>query len=123
MATVSYERRISRLKRHNRVRRGLSGTPVRPRMAVFRSLKHIYAQIIDDTSGHTVASASSREAALAGDLSGQPKREQAKVIGRVAAERAKALGIDAVVFDRGGYRYHGRIQALADAAREAGLKF
>ncbi|MBK6768659.1 MAG: 50S ribosomal protein L18 [Ardenticatenales bacterium] len=123
MATVSYERRISRLKRHNRVRRGLSGTPVRPRMAVFRSLKHIYAQIIDDTSGHTVASASSREAALAGDLTGQPKREQAKVIGRVAAERAKALGIDAVVFDRGGYRYHGRIQALADAAREAGLKF
>ncbi|MCC7018258.1 MAG: 50S ribosomal protein L18 [Ardenticatenales bacterium] len=123
MATVSYERRISRLKRHNRVRRGLSGTPARPRMAVFRSLKHIYAQIIDDTSGHTVASASSREAALAGDLTGQPKREQAKVIGRVAAERAKALGIDAVVFDRGGYRYHGRIQALADAAREAGLKF
>jgi len=123
MATVSYERRISRLKRHNRVRRGLSGTPARPRMAVFRSLKHIYAQIIDDTSGHTVASASSRETALAGDLTGQPKREQAKVIGRVAAERAKALGIDAVVFDRGGYRYHGRIQALADAAREAGLKF
>lgn len=95
----------------------------RLRLSVFRSSKHIYAQIIDDTTGHTVASASTREAALAGDLGGQPKREQAKVIGRVAAERAQALGIDAVVFDRGGYRYHGRIQALADGAREAGLKF
>ncbi len=123
MASVSYQRRISRLRRHNRVRRHLSGTAARPRMAVFRSLKHIYAQIIDDTTGHTVASASSREPALAGDLSGRPKKDQAKVVGRVAAERAKALGIDAVVFDRGGYRYHGRIQALADAAREAGLKF
>lgn len=123
MSTISIQRRVSRLRRHNRVRRRVAGTPVRPRMAVFRSLKHIYAQIIDDTTGHTVASASTREAALAGDLGGQPKREQAKVIGRVAAERAQALGIDAVVFDRGGYRYHGRIQALADGAREAGLKF
>ena len=123
MASVSYERRTSRLRRHNRVRRRVAGTLARPRMAVFRSLKHIYAQIIDDATGHTVASASTRETALAGDLRGQPKREQAKVIGRVAAERAQALGIDAVVFDRGGYLYHGRIQALADAAREAGLKF
>jgi len=123
MASVSYERRTSRLRRHNRVRRSVAGTQARPRMAVFRSLKHIYAQIIDDTTGHTVASASSREPALAGDIGGRPKKEQAKVVGRAAAERAKALGIDAVVFDRGGYRYHGRIQALADAAREAGLKF
>ncbi|MEO8082334.1 MAG: 50S ribosomal protein L18 [Ardenticatenales bacterium] len=123
MSTISIERRTSRLRRHNRVRRRVAGTQVRPRMAVFRSLKHIYAQIIDDTTGHTMASASTRETALAGDLGGQPKRAQAKVIGRVAAERAQALGIDAVVFDRGGYRYHGRIQALADGAREAGLKF
>lgn len=123
MASVSYERRVSRLRRHNRVRRNLAGTAVRPRLAVFRSLKHIYAQIIDDATGHTVASASSREPALAADLGGQPKREQAKVVGRVAAERAKAIGIDAVVFDRGGYLYHGRVQALADAARAAGLKF
>lgn len=123
MASVSYERRTSRLRRHNRVRRTVAGTAARPRLAVFRSLKHIYAQIIDDTTGHTVASASSREPALAGAVGGRPKKEQAQVVGRAAAERAKAIGIDAVVFDRGGYRYHGRIQALADAAREAGLKF
>lgn len=112
-----------RLRRAKYIRKRVSGTPERPRLRVTRTLGHIYAQIIDDTTGHTVASASTREAALAGDLGGQPKRVQAKVIGRVAAERAQALGIDAVVFDRGGYRYHGRIQALADGAREAGLKF
>jgi len=104
---------------HKRIRAKLSGTTERPRLAVFRSLKHIYAQVIDDTQGLTLAAAASNEkdGANGGNLAG------AKAIGKLVAERAKAKGIEAVVFDRGGYLYHGRVKALADAAREAGLKF
>jgi large subunit ribosomal protein L18 len=111
-----------RLLRHRRVRARISGTPQRPRLAVFRSLKHIYAQVIDDEAGRTLAAASTVEPALREQLSGT-KTDRAKVIGRAIGERAKAKGIEAVVFDRGGFLYHGRVAALADAAREAGLKF
>ena len=104
---------------HKRIRRRVSGTTERPRLAVFRSVKHIYAQVIDDSNGHTVAAASTAEkdAKNGGNLAG------AKAIGTLVAQRAKDKGVDAVVFDRGGYLYHGRIKALADAARAAGLKF
>jgi large subunit ribosomal protein L18 len=110
-----------RLRIHKRIRQRLEGTPERPRLAVFRSLKHIYAQVIDDRSGHTVVAASSNEknspTKSGGNVAG------AKEVGRVVAERAKEKGITKVVFDRGGYLYHGRVKALADAAREAGLEF
>ena len=104
---------------HKRIRRRVSGTTERPRLAVFRSVKHIYAQVIDDSNGHTVAAASTAEkdAKNGGNLAG------AKAIGTLVAQRAKDKGVDTVVFDRGGYLYHGRIKALADAARAAGLKF
>ncbi|MEZ5404032.1 MAG: 50S ribosomal protein L18 [Bryobacteraceae bacterium] len=106
---------------HVRIRRRLSGTGERPRLAVFRSIKHIYAQVIDDRKGHTIAAASSAEkgagSAKGGNIAG------AKEIGKLVAERAIAKGVKNVVFDRGGFLYHGRIQALADAAREAGLQF
>jgi large subunit ribosomal protein L18 len=113
---------VIRLRIHTRIRRKVKGTPERPRLAVFRSVKHIYAQVIDDTAGHTVVAASSSEKVAAtgksgGNLSG------AKAIGKLVAERAKDKGIKAVVFDRGGYHYHGRVKALAEAAREAGLEF
>ena len=110
--------RAARQRRHRRIRVSLSGTAQRPRLNVYRSLQHIYAQVIDDTTGSTLAAAST----LGADVSGN-KTERAKVVGRSIAERAKAKGIDTVVFDRGGYLYHGRIKALADAAREAGLEF
>jgi len=108
-------------RRHRRVRARVIGTAARPRLNVFRSLSHIYAQVIDDTAGHTLAAAGSLE----GDLRGQEgtKVDQAKAVGRLVAERARAAGITQVVFDRGGWKYHGRIKALADAAREAGLEF
>src|SRR5579872_3634137 len=108
-----------RLRIHKRIRSRVHGTEERPRLAVFRSVKHIYAQVIDDGKGHTVVAASSNEkdAANGGNLAG------AKAIGKLIAERAKEKGVKAVVFDRGGYLYHGRIKALADAAREAGLEF
>ena len=110
---------IIRQRIHKRIRRRLAGTEQRPRLAVFRSLKHIYAQVIDDGAGRTLAMASSSEknGVNGGNLAG------AKAIGKLVAERAKEKGIDTVVFNRGGYLYHGRVQALADAAREAGLKF
>jgi len=111
-----------RLKRHRRIRRTLSGTNERPRLAVFRSLEHIYGQIIDDTAGHTLVAASDLEAALKnGD--GGTKSARAKQVGQLLAERAKEKGITAVVFDRGGFLYHGRVKALADGAREGGLQF
>jgi len=110
-------RRVARTRRHARVRERLTGTPERPRLAVHRSLSHIYAQVIDDVSGRTVAAASDL------DVGSGKKSERAKQVGKTIAERAKAKGIGAVVFDRGGYRYHGRIKALADAARESGLRF
>ena len=114
--------RAARQRRHRRIRVSLSGTTQRPRLNVFRSLQHIYAQVIDDSNGTTLAAASTNEPAVRGNLSGT-KTERARTIGRTIAERAKAAGVSTVVFDRGGYLYHGRIKALADAAREAGLEF
>lgn len=110
---------IIRQRIHKRIRRRVAGTAERPRLAVFRSLKHIYAQVIDDGAGHTLAAASSDEknAQNGGNVAG------AKAIGKLVAERAKEKGVNSVVFDRGGYLYHGRVKALADAAREAGLQF
>ena len=109
-----------RLRRHKRVRGKVSGTPERPRLNVFRSEKHIYAQIIDDTKGHTMCAASSLEKDFEGSGS---NKEAAKKVGKMVAERAVAKGIESVVFDRGGYIYHGRVKELAEAAREGGLKF
>jgi large subunit ribosomal protein L18 len=106
---------------HKRIRSRVSGTPERPRLAVFRSVSHIYAQVIDDGAGRTLVAAASTEKTLAGGSGGNV--EGAKLIGKTVAERAKEKGIKRVVFDRGGYLYHGRIKALADAAREAGLEF
>jgi large subunit ribosomal protein L18 len=114
-------RGAARRKRHERIRLHLAGTQDRPRLAVFRSLNHIYAQVIDDASGRTLAAASTVEKELKGSSS--TKTEEAAVVGRLLAERAKAAGIERVVFDRAGFRYHGRIKSLADAAREAGLEF
>src|SRR5919197_295495 len=114
--------RAARQRRHRRIRVTLTGTSARPRLNVFRSLQHIYAQVIDDTSGTTLAAASTNEPSLRGAVSGT-KTDRAKLVGRTIAERAKEKGINAVVFDRGGYLYHGRVKALADAAREAGLEF
>ena len=119
MSAVS--RGAARTKRHERIRLRLTGTTGRPRLAVFRSLNQIYAQVIDDSAGRTLASASTLEKGLR-ESSGT-KSEQAKVVGRLIAERAEAAGVDKVVFDRAGFRYHGRVRALADAAREAGLDF
>lgn len=117
------DRRAARLRRHNRVRRHVVGTPERPRLDVFRSLRHIYAQVIDDSHGHTLASASTVDPEVREQLQGLAKTEQASVVGKVLAERALGQGIKKVVFDRGGYKYHGRVKALATAAREGGLEF
>jgi large subunit ribosomal protein L18 len=113
---------VRRRIRH-RIRHRLQGTAEKPRLAVFRSDKHIYAQVVDDVAGRTLAHASSRDAALRGSIKGGANVVAAKAVGAAIAEKAKAAGLQAVVFDRGGYLYHGRIKALADAAREAGLKF
>jgi large subunit ribosomal protein L18 len=112
-----------RIRIHQRIRKTLHGTPVRPRLAVFRSNKHIYAQIIDDAKGLTLTAASSADPDAKKDLKNGGNIAAAKVVGKLVAQRAKAQGIESVLFDRGGYLYHGRIKALADAAREAGLKF
>ena len=117
------DRRAARLRRHRRVRRNIWGTPEKPRLNVFRSLRHIYAQVIDDTQGHTLASASTVDSDVAPRLENMTKIEQSRVVGEVVAERALGQGIERVVFDRGGYKYHGRVKALADAAREKGLEF
>ncbi|HEY8490383.1 MAG TPA: 50S ribosomal protein L18 [Dehalococcoidia bacterium] len=115
--------RAARLRRHRRVRKKVFGTAQRPRLNVFRSLNHIYAQVIDDEAGHTLAAASDVEPDLRGQRDGKRKTEIAKLVGQVVGQRAKERGVVAVVFDRGGYRYHGRVKALADGAREAGLQF
>ena len=116
-------RSTARLMRHRRVRKRISGTPERPRLNVFRSLSEVYVQIIDDESGVTLASASTVDKELRSEMKGLNKTEQAALVGKAIAERSKAQGIDGVIFDRGGYRYIGRVKALADAAREAGLQF
>ncbi|GAA1022967.1 MULTISPECIES: 50S ribosomal protein L18 [Amycolatopsis] len=118
---ISTRRRVAKTRRHFRLRKKISGTPVRPRMVVKRSSRHITVQVIDDLAGHTLASASTLETDLR-SFEGDKKAKAAKV-GELVASRAKDAGIEAVVFDRGGNAYHGRIAALADAAREAGLKF
>jgi large subunit ribosomal protein L18 len=113
--------RAARLRRHARIRRRISGTQSRPRLSVFRSAVHIYAQVIDDTQGRTIVAASTAEADL--KKTKGTKSDQAKAVGAEIAKRAKAAGISQVIFDRGGYLYHGRIKALADGAREGGLDF
>ena len=118
---VVASRTASRVKRHARLRLRLSGTGARPRLAVFRSLNHIYAQVIDDSSGRTLAAASSLEPDLKSAQG--TKTAEATAVGRIVAERARAAGVERVVFDRAGFRYHGRVKSLADAAREAGLEF
>lgn len=117
------DKEAARHRRHARIRRHLSGTAQRPRLAVFRSEKHIYAQVIDDVKMHTLVSASTAEESVRANVAHGNTVEAAEVIGRLVAERAQAKGIKEVVFDRGGYLYHGRVQVLADAARAAGLEF
>ena len=112
-----------RARIHRRIRKKISGTPERPRLAVFRSQSHIYAQVIDDGTGKTVCSASSLDETLKKDAKRGANVASAKAVGSLIATRAKEKGVEAVVFDRGGFQYHGRIKALADAAREGGLKF
>lgn len=116
-------RSIARERRHSRVRKHVFGTAARPRLNVFKSLTGIYAQIIDDLDGNTITSASTIDSELREKVKGMKKMEQAKAIGMAVAERAKSKGISAVVFDRGGFRYVGRVKALADGAREGGLQF
>lgn len=118
---ISTRRREARVRRHNRIRKTLRGTPETPRLVVHRSSRHMHVQVIDDLAGHTLVSASSMEddvRAVDGD-----KKAKAAKVGELVAQRAKAAGIDQVVFDRAGYKYHGRVAALADAAREGGLQF
>jgi len=113
-----FDRKAARARRHRRVRVRVAGTAQRPRLSVFRSLHHVYAQLIDDESGHTVAAASTAQL-----RSGKKDAEAAAAVGKEIAEKAKAAGVTNAVFDRGGFLYHGRVKALADAAREAGLEF
>jgi|SRR3990172_3536425 len=117
------EARAARLRRHVRVRKKVEGSAVRPRLSVFRSLSHIYAQIIDDATGRTLVSASTIEPEVRTQVAGKTKTQQAGLVGKLVGERAKSQGIETVVFDRGGFDYHGRVKALAEAARETGLKF
>jgi large subunit ribosomal protein L18 len=112
------DRKVNRLKRHKRVRVRVTGTPERPRLSVYRSLNHLYVQVIDDAGGRTLAAASTVDLKVKGN-----GMTEAATVGRTIAEKAKSAGVSSVVFDRGGFLYHGRIKALADAAREAGLEF
>jgi large subunit ribosomal protein L18 len=122
---TKHDRRAARARRHRRVRKHVNGTAARPRLAVFRSLRHISAQLVDDATGHTLVAASTTEPALRtvlGDANACTTAGAA-AIGKTISERAKAAGVDTVVFDRAGYLFHGRVKALAEAAREGGLKF
>ena len=116
-------RAVARARRHARVRKNLAGSVQRPRLNVFRSLSGIYAQVVDDQAGHTLVSASTVDKDLREKVKGLKKSEQAKLVGQAVAERAKSKGIESVVFHRGGYRYSGRVKALADSARDGGLQF
>jgi large subunit ribosomal protein L18 len=115
--------RVARYQRHARLRTGVEGTTSRPRLCVFRSLNHIYAQVIDDSRGHTLTSASTLDPEIKSEAGGKAKTSQAELVGTLVAKRALSKGINQVVFDRGGYKYHGRVRALAGAARQEGLKF
>lgn len=121
--STNKSRSVSRERRHVRVRRKVAGSEQRPRLSVYRSLAEIYVQVIDDLAGATLVSASSVDHELRSKVNGLKKIEQARLVGQAVAERAKAKGIRQVVFDRGGFRYMGRVKALADAAREGGLEF
>jgi large subunit ribosomal protein L18 len=121
MATKT--RFAARSRRHSRVRKHVDGTTQRPRLCVFRSLSEIYVQVIDDQNGHTLASASTIDPDVRGKLKGLDKSKQAQLVGKLIAERAKGKGVNSVVFDRGGFRYMGRVKALAEGAREGGLEF
>lgn len=121
--TPKKDSRQARRIRHQRVRRKVVGRTERPRLCISRSLNHIYAQVIDDERGHTLTAASTLDGQLRGMINGKTKTEAAREVGRMVAERARANGVSRVVFDRGGCRYHGRVRALAEAAREAGLEF
>lgn len=131
MTSVSATKRLGkmdpsqfrRFTRHLRVRKKLAGSVARPRLAVFRSLAHIYAQVIDDGAGRTLVQASDLDAELRSQVKGKNKTQVATVVGALVAKRAKERGVETVVFDRGGFKYHGRVKALADAAREGGLRF
>ncbi|MBL8152832.1 MAG: 50S ribosomal protein L18 [Anaerolineae bacterium] len=123
MATFTEKKQASRERRHRRVRARVTGTGQRPRLNVFRSLSNIYAQVIDDVTGKTLVSASTIDREIAKQVEGKKKSEAAKIVGQALAQRAKAAGITTVVFDRGGYQYHGRVAALAEGAREGGLEF
>ena len=116
-------RSVARIRRHVRVRKNIAGTSERPRLSVFRSITDIYVQVIDDQAGQTLASASSIDNELRTKMEGLNKTEQAKLVGQAVADRAKSKGISTVIFDRGGFRYVGRVKALADGARENGLQF
>ena len=120
---ISKQHKLARERRHRRVRRKVFGTAERPRLNVFRSLRHIYGQIIDDERGHTLVAVSTLDPALRDQLTGLDKAAQARVVGNALAKRAQTNGIQQVVFDRGGYKYHGRVKALADGARDGGLAF
>jgi large subunit ribosomal protein L18 len=120
---MASKEREARERRHRRVRVRVTGTPERPRLNVYRSLEHIYAQVIDDVQGRTIVSASTLDAEVKKSADGMRKTDAAKVVGQVIAARAKTAGITTVVFDRGGNKYHGRVKALADGAREGGLEF
>ncbi|MFC1909932.1 50S ribosomal protein L18 [Chloroflexota bacterium] len=117
------EARKARIRRHTRARNKLAGTTDRPRLCVFRSLNHVYAQIIDDSRGHTLVAASTKDKETASDFSKNNKTAQSELVGQMLAKKAMADGIKQVVFDKGGYKYHGRVKALADGARKEGLKF
>jgi len=120
---ISEKKRLARLRRHRRVRKKISGTADRPRLNVYRSLTHIYGQVVDDTAGHTLASASTVDREVRSAVKGLGKTEQARVVGQVLARRALEKGIKLVIFDRGWWLYHGRIKALAEGARKEGLEF
>jgi large subunit ribosomal protein L18 len=117
------DRATERRRIHRRIRNKISGSMVRPRLCIYRSSKYIYAQIVDDTQGRTLVAASTAEKDVRGDLKQAGNIQASKLVGKAIAERARAKGIETVVFDRGGYLYHGRIKAVAEAARESGLKF
>jgi large subunit ribosomal protein L18 len=123
MASENKSRSEARVRRHARVRKNVSGTAECPRLNVYRSTNQIYVQVIDDEAGNTLVSASTIDGELRSQLEGKKRLEQARLIGKAVAERAKAKGIETVAFDRGGYKYIGRVKALADGAREGGLKF
>ena len=120
---VRVDTRLARKRRHVRVRARVMGTATRPRLCVFRSLNHIYAQIVDDSAGHTLVSASSLDAEIRDKVTGKKKTESAELVGSLVAQRALNKGVKQIAFDRGGYKYHGRVKALAEAARKAGLDF